>query len=143
MESLFVNKLKYAFSYALKNNFAILNLVKTILTSITFDSFTRKIKNPCLTIKKIYLQGVCNMKHTKNILKSLLITVMALSLLAVSCKKDEEGGKPTEPTSVTLDAVTLTAAIQAAGTAAQLTGVTIDFSALTPASGNAKADAKV
>ena len=38
------------------------------------------------------------MKHTKNILKSLLITVMALSLLAVSCKKDEGGSKPTDPT---------------------------------------------
>ena len=36
------------------------------------------------------------MKHTKNILKSLLIMVMALSLLAVSCSKDE--GKPTSPT---------------------------------------------
>ena len=39
------------------------------------------------------------MKHTKNILKSLLITVMALSLLAVSCSKDEGGSKnPTNPT---------------------------------------------
>ena len=37
------------------------------------------------------------MKHTKNILKSLLITVMALSLLSVSCKKDEGGSKPTDP----------------------------------------------
>ena len=39
------------------------------------------------------------MKHTKNILKSLLIMVMALSLLAVSCSKDEGGSKnPTNPT---------------------------------------------
>ena len=83
------------------------------------------------------------MKHTKNILKSLLITVMALSLLAVSCKKDEGGSKPTDPTPITIDAATLTAAIQAAGTAAQLTGVTIDFSKLAPTSGSAKADAKV
>ena len=44
------------------------------------------------------------MKHTKNILKSLLITVMALSLLAVSCKKDEGGSKPTAPTSITITA---------------------------------------
>ena len=72
------------------------NLVKTILTSINFDSLSRKIKSPCLTIKKFYSKGVCNMKHTKNILKSLLITVMALSLLAVSCSKDES--KPTNPT---------------------------------------------
>ncbi len=74
------------------------NLVKTILTSINFDSLSRKIKSPCLTIKKFISKGVCNMKHTKNILKSLLITVMALSLLAVSCKKDEGGSKPTDPT---------------------------------------------
>ena len=32
------------------------------------------------------------MKHTKNILKSLLITVMALSLLAVSCKNNDKTG---------------------------------------------------
>ena len=83
------------------------------------------------------------MKHTKNILKSLLITVMALSLLAVSCSKDEGGSKPTNPTSVTIDAATLTAAIQEAGKSAKLTGVTIDFSALAPVSGDAKADAKV
>ena len=44
------------------------------------------------------------MKHTKNILKSLLITVMALSLLAVSCSKDEGGSKPTAPTSITITA---------------------------------------
>ena len=46
------------------------------------------------------------MKHTKNILKSLLIMVMALSLLAVSCKKDEGGSKPTDPT-VTISAANL------------------------------------
>ena len=44
------------------------------------------------------------MKHTKNILKSLLITVMALSLLSVSCSKDEGGSKPTSPTSITITA---------------------------------------
>ena len=48
------------------------------------------------------------MKHTKNILKSLLITVMALSLLAVSCKKDEGGSKPTDPQTVVVDAATIT-----------------------------------
>ena len=42
----------HAFSYKLKNNFAILNLVKSFLTSITFDSLSRKIKNPCLVINK-------------------------------------------------------------------------------------------
>ena len=31
------------------------NLVKTFLTSITFDSLSRKIKNPCLVIKKKFI----------------------------------------------------------------------------------------
>ena len=37
-----------------ENNFAILNLVKSFLTSIkfTFDNLSRKIKNPCLVINK-------------------------------------------------------------------------------------------
>ena len=50
------------------------------------------------------------MKHTKNILKSLLITVMALSLLAVSCSKDEGGTKnpvnPAKPITITGDSIT-------------------------------------
>ena len=71
------------------------------------------------------------MKHTKNILKSLLIMVMALSLLAVSCKKDEGGSKPTNPTSITIDAATITAAIKMAGSTATITGATIDFDSLT------------
>ena len=49
----------YAFSYALKNNFAILNLVKSFLTSITFDSLSRKIKILCLVINKfIFLRRI-------------------------------------------------------------------------------------
>ena len=51
------------------------------------------------------------MKHTKNILKSLLIMVMALSLLAVSCSKDE--GKPTSPQTVVVDAKTITGILSA------------------------------
>ena len=50
------------------------------------------------------------MKHTKNILKSLLITVMALSLLAVSCSKDES--KPTNPASKTITGAEITAFIK-------------------------------
>jgi len=52
------------------------------------------------------------MKHTKNILKSLLITVMALSLLAVSCSKDEGGSKPTNPASKTVTGAEITAFIK-------------------------------
>ena len=88
------------------------------------------------------------MKHTKNILKSLLITVMALSLLAVSCKKDEGGSKPTDPTSVTIDAATLDGAIKLA--AAQLATdttlkdkVTFDFNSFTSANGKGSAKATV
>ena len=39
-----------------KNNFAILNLLKSFLTSITFDSLSRKIKNPCLVIDRKYIK---------------------------------------------------------------------------------------
>ena len=82
------------------------------------------------------------MKHTKNILKSLLITVMALSLLAVSCKKDEGGSKPTDPTPKN-SATLLTEMLRGLG---QLKGteqvdkdtVMVDFSKMTePANGEA------
>ena len=87
------------------------------------------------------------MKHTKNILKSLLITVMALSLLAVSCKKDEGGSKPTDPT-VTIDAATLDegiklAAVQLATDATLKDKVTFNFSSFTSADGKGSASAKV
>ena len=87
------------------------------------------------------------MKHTKNILKSLLITVMALSLLAVSCKKDEGGSKPTDPT-VIIDAATLDAGIQLAAAqldiATTLSGkVKFDFNSFTSADGKGNANATV
>ena len=81
------------------------------------------------------------MKHTKNILKSLLITVMALSLLAVSCKKDEGGSKPTDPTPKN-SATLLTEMLQRLG---QLKGteqankdtVMVDLSKINPQKGTA------
>ena len=80
------------------------------------------------------------MKHTKNILKSLLIMVMALSLLAVSCKKDE--GKPTSPQTVDVDATTITGIVSA-----MFSKTTDDSGAplfasdtITPASGKATID---
>ncbi|WP_288623038.1 hypothetical protein [uncultured Brachyspira sp.] len=48
------------------------------------------------------------MKHTKNILKSLLIMIVAISLFTVSCSKDEGGSKPTSPQTVVVDAATIT-----------------------------------
>ena len=91
-----LSKAKQSHNYILNNYFKFLfqkyflHLVKTFLTSITFDSLSER--NLCLVIKKFYSKGVCKMKHTKNILKSLLITVMALPLLAVSCKNDDKTG---------------------------------------------------
>ena len=96
------------FAMMIKNNFAILNLVKTFLTSINFDSLSER--NLYLIIKN-YSKGVCKMKHTKNILKSLLIMVMALSLLEVSCSKDE--GKPTSPQTTEVNAETITGILSA------------------------------
>ena len=65
------------------------------------------------------------MKHTKNILKSLLIMVMALSLLAVSCKKDEGGSKPTNPASKTVTGADITAFIK------KIDGAALMFSKMT------------
>ena len=89
------------------------------------------------------------MKHTKNILKSLLITVMALSLLSVSCSKDEGGSKnPVNPTPITIDAATLDGAIELA--AARLATdttlsdkVTFNFTDFTSAGGKGNASATV
>ena len=50
------------------------------------------------------------MKHTKNILKSLLIMIVAISLFTVSCSKDEGGSKPTDPI-VTLEVSDLNAIV--------------------------------
>ena len=86
------------------------------------------------------------MKHTKNILKSLLITVMALSLLAVSCSKDEGGTKnPVNPdTPITINAATITTAIKTAGGKVEITGATIDFKSLTISdAGEASLDATI
>ena len=53
--------------YLLTNNYFkflfqkyFLNLVKSFLTSITFDSLSRKIKNPCLVINKNLFQNNAN-----------------------------------------------------------------------------------
>ena len=82
------------------------------------------------------------MKHTKNILKSLLITVMALSLLAVSCKKDEGGSKPTDPQTVEVDATTITGIVSAMFTmTTDNSGASLFASdTITPASGKATID---
>ena len=71
------------------------NLVKTFLTSITFDSLSRKIKNPCLVINKNLFQKE-NLKKMKNSKNKKLFTYMvvgALSLaLSVSCSNEDTTG---------------------------------------------------
>ncbi len=72
----------------IKNNFAILNLVKSFLNSIkfTFDNLSRKIKKPCLVINKNLFSRRIFMEN----IKKILITVLSfLVLFSVSC--DNEG----------------------------------------------------
>ena len=81
------------------------------------------------------------MKHTKNILKSLLIMVMALSLLAVSCSKDEGGTKkPTNPTIEKISATQITEVLKGVGQLKDTDQITVilDFGTMTePADGKA------
>ena len=83
------------------------------------------------------------MKHTKNILKSLLIMVMALSLLAVSCSKDEGGSKPTSPTSITINAATINSVLSGKAAQSTFSGVVLDFKNFTPTSGKATVNASI
>ena len=65
------SKAKQSHNYILNNYFKFLfqkyflHLVKTFLTSITFDSLSER--NLCLVIKKFYSKGVCkNETHKKH-----------------------------------------------------------------------------
>ena len=80
----------FNYTYALKNNFAILNLVKSFLTSINFDSLSRKIKIPCLVINfNFYTKEDIRMKN----IKTILIAVLSFMLLfSISCKNDDKTG---------------------------------------------------
>ena len=68
------------------------NLVKYFLTLIkfTFDSLSRKIKNPCLVINNLFYRRN-SMKNSK---KLFLIVLSVLIVAFVSCKSNEdpEGG---------------------------------------------------
>ena len=64
------------------------NLVKTFLTSITFDNLSRKIKNPCLVINKNFLKEDFTMKS-----KQIIIMLLSFIILfAISCKNDDKTG---------------------------------------------------
>ena len=87
----------HAFSYALKNNFAILinkGLQPLVLTSITFDSLSRKIKNPCLVIKKnLYQKEIFKMKilKTKKLFTYMVVGALVMAL-SISCKNEDKTG---------------------------------------------------
>ena len=85
---------------AMTVNFAILNLVKSFLTSIkfTFDNLSRKIKNPCLVINKNFLKEDFTIKS-----KQIIIMLLSFIILfTISCKNDDktgsEGGISSIPT---------------------------------------------
>ena len=67
------------------------NLVKTFLTSITFDSLSRKIKNPCLVINKnLFQKENLKMKNSKNKkLFTYMVVVALVMALSISCKSNE------------------------------------------------------
>ena len=81
-----------------KNNFIILNLIKSFLTSIkfTFDNLSRKIKNPCLVINKnLFQKENLKMKNSKNKKLFTYMVVGALVMaLSISCKSNEEPSTP-------------------------------------------------
>jgi len=83
------------------------------------------------------------MKHTKNILKSLLIMIVAISLFTVSCSKDEGGTKnPVNPDApITITATNITDIIKKATITTK--GVSIDFSGFNPKSGEASLNATI
>ncbi len=75
----------------IKNNFANLNLVKTFLTSITFDSLSRKIKNPCLVINKNSFLRRIFMKNIKQFFTYVVVGALVMAL-SISCKNDDKTG---------------------------------------------------
>ena len=62
------------------------NLVKSFLTSINFDSLSRKIKNPCLVINKKFFNKGDTLMY-QNRISLLLILAFSLSIL-ISCGGD-------------------------------------------------------
>ncbi len=76
---------------AMTVNFAILNLVKSFLTSIkfTFDNLSRKIKNPCLVINKnSFFKEEIIMYNFKKLFTYMVVGALVMAL-SISCKNDE------------------------------------------------------
>ena len=120
-EAIYMNWIaSLSFAMTIKNNFAILNnnvasasacrwqahcatqgvrqrrpFGKTpcYLTSITFDSLSRKIKNPCLVIKKLHQKEIFKMKILKTKTFFTYVVVGALVMaLSVSCSNEDKTG---------------------------------------------------
>ena len=70
------------------------NLVKTFLTSITFDSLSRKIKNPCLVINKnSFFKEEIIMYNFKKLFTYMVVGAL-VAALSISCKSNEEPSTP-------------------------------------------------
>ena len=72
----------------IKNKFAILNLVKSFLTFITFDSLSRKIKISCLVINKFIFKEDIQMSN----IKILSAVLSFLLLFVISCSNEDTTG---------------------------------------------------
>ena len=65
------------------------NLVKSFLTSITFDSLSRKIKNPCLVINKnSFFKEEIIMYNFKKLFTYMVVGALVMAL-SISCKSNE------------------------------------------------------
>ena len=58
-----------------------IKLVKTFLTSITFDSLSRKIKNPCLVINKFIIGGYSYEEYQNNFNRSIIVYALVFGKL--------------------------------------------------------------
>ena len=68
------------------------NLVKTFLTSITFDSLSRKIKNPCLVINKnSFFKEEIIMYNFKKLFTYMVVGALVMAL-SISCKNNDKTG---------------------------------------------------
>ena len=72
------------------------NLVKTFLTSITFDNLSRKIKNPCLVINKFnfFTKGGNYLMNNFQKIFTYMVVGALVAALSISCKSNEEPSTP-------------------------------------------------
>ena len=105
------------------------NLVKSFLTSITFDSLSRKIKNPCLVINKFIYKGGNYLMNNFNKIFTYMVVGALVMALSISCKSNEE---PTDNThsnhppagtyQTVYGSITITATVTVSGGACNIKG---------------------